>query len=252
MKTGDELKEVVYGYWARRFLCARQDFLHPGTLFIQEEDLAGKGTLYLYHIDQMRVLRIAPSLAEQMGMPDGSDRESASLTVDEIQSFLGEGCRLEVESTLLDCYLDAGDFEPFPAVDGFVTRRLDPETDNVFLLDLYGACTEEDLDEAAIDVDEPDPVIFGIFDEGRLVAYASHRYWDDVIADIGVLIHPDYRSRGLGKAVVSELCLWCIRNDVVPMYRAFDYHHHSRRLARALGFREMVRVETLKLHEGCA
>lgn len=247
MITGDELKEVVYGYWAKRFGCAREDFLHSGTLFIEEVDLVGTGNMYLYHIDQMRVLRIASSLADQVGLPDGLDRDSGSLTVNEIQSLVGEGYRVEVESTLLDCYLDPRNFESFPAVGDFTARRLYPETDNRYLLDLYEACTEEDLDEAAIYVDEPDPVIFGIFDEGRLVAYASHRYWDNVIADIGVLIHPDYRSRGLGKAVISELCAWCIQNDVVPMYRAFSYHNHSRRIAQALGFKEMVIVETLKL-----
>jgi predicted GNAT family acetyltransferase len=96
-------------------------------------------------------------------------------------------------------------------------------------------------------VDEPDPVIFGMLDRGQLVAYASHRYRGEVIADIGVLVHPDYRSRGLGKAVVSVLCEWCIHNDVVPMYRAFSDHTHSMRIGRALGFQEMVSIEALEL-----
>ena len=49
-------------------------------------------------------------------------------------------------------------------------------------------------------------LIYGLFHNGQLMAYASHPYWGEIIADIGVLIHPDYRSRGLGKAVVSLLC----------------------------------------------
>ena len=246
MKTGIELEYVVYGYWAKRFSCARGDFVNSGTLVIGEEDLVGTGSIYLYHIDNMSVVRIAPSLANQVGLAEGHGRDSVSLTVNELQSLVGEGYRIEVEGTLLDCYLDPLDFRSFTAVGDFTARRLCPESDTPYLLSLYAACTEEDLDEAAINVDEPDPVIYGMFDAGRLVAYASHRYWDEIIADIGVLIHPNYRSRGLGKAVVSELCEWCIQNEVVPMYRVFSDHDHSRRIAQALGFKEMVIVESLK------
>jgi predicted GNAT family acetyltransferase len=73
--------------------------------------------------------------------------------------------------------------------------------------------------------------------------------WNEWCTGIGVLIHPNYRGRGLGKAVVSALCEWCIENDVVPMYRVFSDHDHSRRIARALGFREMVTIETLNVNQ---
>ncbi len=247
MKTGNELEQVVYGYWAKRFSCTREDFVHSGTLVIKEEELAGTRKIYVYHIDKISVVRMAPSLAKQMGLPDGYDRNSVSLTVNELQSLVGARYRVEIESTLLDCYLDAKDFKFFSAAGDFTTRRLYPENDNTYLLGLYDACTEEDLDEAEIYVDDPDPVIYGMFDEEQLVAYASHRYWDEIIADIGVLIHPNYRSRGLGKAVVSALCEWCIKNEVVPMYRVFSDHNHSRRIPQALGFKEMVIIETLKV-----
>jgi GNAT superfamily N-acetyltransferase len=246
MKTGSELERVVYGYWARRFGCAREDFAHSGTLVIKEEALAGAGRIHIYHVDRMSVVRTAPSLAEQMGLPGGYERDSVSLRANGLQPLAGAGYRVEIESTLLDCYLDPKDFKPFTAADDFAPRRLHPERDSAHLLGLYDACTEEDLDAAEIYVDEPDPVILGMFDKGQLVAYASHRYWD-TIADIGVLIHPGYRGRGLGKAVVSALCEWCIENDVVPMYRVFSDHGHSRRIAQALGFKEMVIIETLKL-----
>jgi GNAT superfamily N-acetyltransferase len=212
-------------------------------LVIPEEELWETGKTYLYHIDKMSVVRIAPSLAKQARLPDSYDRDFGSLAVNTLQALI----QVEVLSTLLDCYLDPKDFKCFNVGDGFTTRRLDAESDNPYLLNFYETCTEADLDEAEISIDEPDPVIYGMFDGGQLVAYASHRYWDDFIADIGVLIHPSYRGRGLGKAVVSALCEWCIENDVVPMYRVFTDHTHSRRIPEALGFKEMVVIETLKL-----
>jgi GNAT superfamily N-acetyltransferase len=180
-------------------------------------------------------------------LPDGYDRDFGSLTVEKLQELVAEENRVETECTLLDCYLDPSHFRPFTIGKDFITRRLHAENDDSYLLSLYEACTEEDLDEAEISIDKPDPVIYGIFAGGQLVAYASHRYWDDVIADIGVLIHPGYRSRGLGKAVVSALCEWCIANDVVPMYRVFSDHTHSLRISQALGFKEMVLIETSKV-----
>ena len=243
METGSKLEKVVYGYWAKRFGCNPENFVHSGTLVIPEEELRGTGKTYLYHIDKMSVVRIAPSLAKQARLPDSYDRDFGSLAVNTLQALI----QVEVLSTLLDCYLDPKDFKCFNVGDGFRTRRLDVESDNPYLLKFYETCTEADLDAAEISIDEPDPVIYGMLDGGQLVAYASHRYWDDSIADIGVLIHPSYRGRGLGKAVVSALCEWCIENDVVPMYRVFTDHAHSRRIPEALGFKEMVVIETLKL-----
>ena len=248
MITGNEFEQLVYGYWAKRFSCDREDFAHPGTSAIKEVELAGSDRIYIYHINKKSVVRIAPALAKQVGLPDGYKRDTVSLTVNELQFMVGEKCRVELKSTLLDCYLDPVDFRPFTAQGDFKARRLHPENDISHLHSLYDACTEEDLDAADIYVDDPDPVIYGLFEKERLVAYASFRYWDEIIADIGVLIHPNYRGRGLGKAVVSALCEWCIRNEVVPMYRVFSDHQHSLRIAQALGFKEMVIIETVKLN----
>jgi GNAT superfamily N-acetyltransferase len=243
MKTNTELEQVIYGYWAKRFDCDRQDFVHAGTLVIQEKELAETGKVHLYHIDKMSIVRIAPFLAKQAGLPDGYDRVFSSLAVNTFQAWIP----VATESTLLDYYLDPKDFECFTVGTPFTTRQVDAENDRPALLALYEACTEADLDAAEVRIEEPDSVIFGAFEGAQLVAYAGHRYWDEVIADIGVLIHPGYRGRGLGKAVVSALCEWCIRHEIVPMYRVYSTHVHSRRIPEALGFKEWVIIETLKV-----
>ena len=249
MNTGSELEQVVYGYWAKRFDCDQEDFAHSGTLVIKEEELDETGKIHIYHIGRMSIVRVAPFLAKQAGLPDSYDRDFGSLTADKFQALVAEENRVELESTLLDCYLGPQELKCFVAGGDFTTRRLYADNDHSYLLSLYEACTEADLDEAEISIEEPDPVIYGIFAGGQLVAYASHRYWDEVIADMGVLVHPRYRGRGFGKAVVSALCEWCIGNGVVPMYRVFNDHPHSLRIPQALGFKEMVVIETLKIIE---
>ncbi|MBI9048556.1 MAG: GNAT family N-acetyltransferase [Anaerolineaceae bacterium] len=246
IKTGQEFQEVVYGYWSRRFTCDRNNFKTLGTHIIKEEELNGTNKAIVYHIDKMSVVRIDPLLVRKMRLLDKLDGKAISLAVNDLQASAEDKYRIELTSTLLDCFLDANDFKPHTVPADFTARRVFPENGSAQLSDLFHACTAEDLDEADIYVDDPDPVIYGMFDGESMVAYASHRYWDNVIADMGVLIHPAYRSRGLGKAVVSALCAWCIQNEIVPMYRVFDDHTHSVKIPQALGFKELVVIESLK------
>lgn len=71
------------------------------------------------------------------------------------------------------------------------------------LLDLKNSCSERDNELGEIGCD--DPLIVGFFEEDRCLAAASFLYYGDV-ADIGVIVHPKERGRGLGKRVVSKLC----------------------------------------------
>jgi GNAT superfamily N-acetyltransferase len=249
MLSGKSFDDSVYRFWADRFDCERDLFHHSGTHVILEEELSGSGKIILYSIDQAAVVRLAPELASELKLAKGQANTSTTLSVSEIQSRAGGKTQAKVTSTLLDTFLDPLNFNGFPVEDEIISRRIDPENDQDILKKFYGVCTAEDLDAAEIYNDDPDPVIFGLFSDGQMVAYASHRYWGEVIADIGVLVHPQYRSRGLGKSVVSVLCEWCFQHEIVPMYRVFSDHHHSRQVARALGFKEMVVIDSLQLTE---
>ena len=111
---------------------------------------------------------------------------------------------------------------------------------------LLAVCSEEEVDDAEIYEDQPDEVVYGAFHDERLVAYAGFRRWGERIADIGILTHPEYRQRGIGKAAVSRLTEWCLANDVVPMYRVDPEHFRSRKIAEALGYHCVIRIDVLK------
>jgi GNAT superfamily N-acetyltransferase len=244
-KTGKALEKVVYEYWADRFGCDPEDFSKAGTLFIKDEEITDPSRAILYHINKMSLVRISSTLTNQIGV---QEKHPEKLTIQGLQTLFGDGYQVSINSTLLDKYLDPKDFRFFTPKGDFPTRRVDAEKDKAILFKLFESCTEEDLDAADIYVDDPDPVIFGLFDGEKMVAYASHRYWGESIADMGVLIHPTYRSQGLGKAVISVLCDWCIQTEVVPMYRVFSDHEHSQRIPLALGFKDMVVIESLKVN----
>ena len=249
MLTGQTYKGAVYGFWANSFGCQPEDFFNPCTWVKRQEDMLDTGNSVLYHMGKASIIRIDPALAERINLPAGMHPTPAAMTIKDLQNHIGGQYTLGLKYTLLDHFLDPKDFKPAPAPDGFTPRYLDAqnETENAILLDFYDQCSAEDLDEADIYVDEPDPVIFGLFDGEQMAAYASHRYWENTLADIGVLVHKDYRKRGLGKAVVAELCQVCFDHDIVPMYRAMDYNTGSLRIPHALGFEMLLTIKSLKI-----
>ena len=248
MLTGQLVSTIVPQYWANRFEFNVKELSQPGTIIHPEAALNENNRCILYNFGQLNLLRISETLAEQIGFHSGKLKGNI-LSKEALIEKCTPYTNIEYSSTLLDHFLNPDDFTPKQIPESFTLRQLDGKKDDALLTAYYAACTAEELDEADIDFDEPDPIIFGLFDGTQMAAYASHRYWDEVIADIGVLIHPHYRNRGLGKAVVSIISEWCLQNNIVPMYRVFSYHRYSINIAQSLGFKLFVSIDTLKTNQ---
>jgi ribosomal protein S18 acetylase RimI-like enzyme len=86
---------------------------------------------------------------------------------------------------------------------------------------------------------------FVIRDGSVIVAHAWNVPRDKVdnlqFHAVGVGTHPDYRRRGLGKAVVSALIEHIISEGGVALWSANAKNIASRRLARSVGFVEDIR-----------
>jgi len=243
--AGKELELAIRRYWVERFDLKLRSWEKPGSKLIRDEVFEGSDEIHLYHLGRQRVLRMDPAKANLIDWP--ADMKMRSLDAIDLIPLAGNGISLSLADGALDFYLEPDRFRPARAVEGIEVRRVDSSADDSLLRELVGACSEKDIARAEIYLDKPDPVIFGGFHGGRMVGYASHRYWGEMIADIGVLIHPDFRHRGLGQAIVSTLCRWCLENEVIPMYRVEEEHFRSRRIAEALGFDLRVRIEVLRI-----
>lgn len=117
-----------------------------------------------------------------------------------------------------------------PAPDGRV-RRLGAD-DAPLLAALQEAAGPAATAEAEVDVG--DPVAAGIVQDGRLLAVASLLDAGHDTLDVGVLVHPQARGRGLGRAVVADVAARAAGRLV--QYRCSDENVASRRVARACGF----------------
>ena len=121
-----------------------------------------------------------------------------------------------------------------------VDDRVD-RLDRVDDLDLIRALVTDDpqgADDAEIDLDDLDELIFGVVLDGVLAAYASERPWDTDpdFADIGVATHPEHRRKGLGAAVVAAVTARVAETGRFPMYRCNATNAPSRALADRVGY----------------
>lgn len=245
--TGKEFEKEVYDFWTDKFGVPR-DAIHKKCSYVIYEDSFDKNDkIVVYDIKDMTIIRIGEGLAEDLGINEGLI-EGSVYDMDKTKNLLAKKEYKIIEAyDLYDFFLDPADFKNADTDNKYNARMLDVEADKQNMLTLFDACSLEEMDDADIYIDELDPVNYGAFDGDKLVAYCSYRMFGDNICDAGVIIHPDYRNKGLGKAVTAGIAKHCIENDIIPMCRIFDYNKYSLMIPKSLGFKMMVLVHSINL-----
>lgn len=138
-------------------------------------------------------------------------------------------------------YLDPAEFRPHHgpvAVEQLLPRDED-------LRQLVAASDAKDVKESGIEqITSP---AFAIRENGTIISAAGYEDWQGEAAHLSVLTIAAARGRGLARAVASAAVTHAIQLGKLPQWRA--RLEASRRVARALGFRELgsqvsIRVQT--------
>ncbi len=137
----------------------------------------------------------------------------------------------------------------FTPVETDLTIKRISEKDDYLVEAFYKKFSDFDLDDADIDFDKADPVIWGGFKNDEMIAYSSHRYSSESIADTGVLVDSQYRGKGYGKAIVGKDVSWCLERGVVPMYVVRTANTKSIKLVEGLGYDRIFDVYVLAAKE---
>ncbi len=132
-------------------------------------------------------------------------------------------------------YLDAAEFRPPPHV---AVHRIDGN-----LGDLLACVPPDEAGESGLADITSDA--FVIRDQDRIVAAAGYHHWLGTAAHLCVLTAPDRRGRGLATAVAAAAVQHALAGGLLPQWRARV--EPSRRVARALGFRELGAQLSLRL-----
>ncbi|MFF3945397.1 GNAT family N-acetyltransferase [Streptomyces sp. NPDC001902] len=165
--------------------------------------------------------------------PDALVRTDALRTVLPVAEILGP-------ATL--AYVSDVEFRPAPT-DRAVVRLPAEHPD---LLALLGAVGHEDAGESGLD--EISSPAFVVLDGGEVVAAAGYRLWPGSTAHVSVLTAPQRRGRGLAKTVASAAVAHALDAGLLPQWRARP--EPSRRVAGALGFREVGAQLSFRLEAG--
>jgi L-amino acid N-acyltransferase YncA len=114
--------------------------------------------------------------------------------------------------------------------------------------ELLDSCSDDDRDEAEFELDALDEVLVGWLEGDRLLALAGGREWSarPGFRDIGVIVHPAARRRGLGQAVVEQVTTEILMRGHRPLYRCNDENTGSVRLCRAVGFEVACLVSAVR------
>lgn len=123
-------------------------------------------------------------------------------------------------------------------VDEVEVRELEYK-DIEILEDLKSACDPQEVNLAQIMID--DIHVLGAFIEGKLVGVSSILdLWGTY--DIGILVHQNYRRKGISSMLVAQNAQWILKRDKICMYRCDDFNVGSINTAKKLGFKIEVEV----------
>jgi GNAT superfamily N-acetyltransferase len=139
-------------------------------------------------------------------------------------------------------YLAADEFRPvLPARPGL--RTAESALDEPAVKDLLARASQADLDECGLaEVTSP---VFALLDGDRVLAATGYRTWRNGAAHLCVLTDAAHRSRGLARATASAAVSHALAAGLLPQWRARPAA--SRRVAVALGFRELGSQLSIKL-----
>jgi RimJ/RimL family protein N-acetyltransferase len=128
-------------------------------------------------------------------------------------------------------YLDPAEFRPYHGP--VAVEQLLPHDDD--LRQLVASSSTDDVEESGItQITSP---AFAVREHGAIISVARYRDRPGQVAHLSVLTIAAARGRGLARTVASAAVRHAIAHDELPQWRARP--QTSRRVARALGFREL-------------
>ncbi len=229
---------AIDAYWAERLGlgCDPADFERPGVSVCA----ADEGGIQLFRRNGSTVLGVPASLVDAI-RERRSELDSLELDSDPIREWLSSDDDIEISDsdTVLGPafygYVDESTFTPVEtvaAIDSGIRRLTDDDTDAFDRFRMV--CPDEEWSAGGTEL-APNRTI-GAFADDRLVAVSDHECWDERIAHITIITHPEYRNRGYGHAAVSLTTEQALATDLLPQYRTLDAWPQSVALAEGLGY----------------
>ena len=210
--------------------------LGSGTTLVVDPGRDGTGSATCYPTPHASVVWCDPTVLARLAPIESSRALSAEEFVaaaDALGAALVGFGRIRV--------LDGDVRRPDADVGGLVVRHVgvDDAPPILMLDDLIGACDDDDVEEADLDLDHLDPTFtLLVTPDDMIAAFASARPHEvePSFDDIAVLTHPAWRGRRLGALAVHEFIRHRRPEGRRWLYRCNLDNIGSNRVAESLGF----------------
>jgi len=238
-------RERVDAYWSSTLGLDVADLHIPGTrVRPHPPDRATWRGVYVLSLDKAAWVSAPADLLDRVAPVAELDAESA-LEPDTWHELLGADVRATFGPVVHHYRDDREGLDDIPAPLPFgptphvvAGRRLNPRDAEV-LAGLRGAISSDEWASAGF-TGQP-AMLFGLFEDDRIVAAANLNAGPDAATDIGIVVHPEARGRGYGVAITATAARQALLMHGVARFRALASSESSRAIAEELGFSEYGR-----------
>lgn len=217
--------QIISDYWSSQFQLEKGMLDNSAFSLFINPNLEGHSSVMLLELENKVYITISPTVADRLG------KEISSLKAFE-ESLSTANIQLNGADNIY--YFD--ERAKANLLDNRTPTNIRPLSSNdskVFTL-FQSQASEEDLDGASVELDHW--LVFGLFENEKLVCVASMYPWDDTkIADLGVLTLSSVRGKGYAKAVVQVICRHAYSLGYEPQYRCQIDNYPSIALAKSCG-----------------
>ncbi len=231
-------EQTIHHKWTNSFGSPTERAYQSGTTLVPESSYEGKKVIVLEFIGSHTFAQIDPFYFQALNQLVQTLPGGTSLNGTHIQEAWGEK-EIQSHGRGITYYLHPSDLPPHLPPQPFSVRKLSSE-DAEGMTALHQASTAEEVEEGYVEVTHQ--IAFGCFHHEQLVA-ASSGYERRGFLDIGVLTHPGFRKKGLGRAVVGALCEWAVEKHIIAQYRHDALNLNSQHVAQSLGFKPYFKTE---------
>ncbi len=213
-----------------------ETLLKEGTSFRNIKSFDGKNALYITKIYNRHIISAGKELISHL-----SDLSNGGETVLDIENLKEIFTTCEVKNTHPHYIYFKESVPEYKLHDGYTVKVVAPEDHKAIqaFIDINSA---EDIDDAEVYLDDPDEEIRMVYNGDQPVVYAAYRRYEKNMGDVGILVHPDHRRKGLGIAAVIETTKACLDNNLIPFYRTSSDNTGSKSIAQNMGYELMWTV----------
>lgn len=242
----NSLHQRVLATWQQAFPELTDPLDEPGTSLLADPQTPPAAWVSLWPAGQRVVTRVAPDVAEQLrAVLDGLPPRHR-MTADDVATCWPDQPAERAPQRLHA--LDPAAFEPVSPAPGQQVRELTGIDRDAFE-EFLGRCSEDDRDEGDVGIGGEHELTVGLLVGDRIVAVASMFEWRG-FSDLGVLVSPQLRRQGAGRAVVSALCERLLHGPRVVVYRYSLDNLGSAGIARSLALVPLGVAESVRPTDG--